>query len=352
MDDLFTMVTQGAGAAAPKEGATGGDSGAAVEKFGDVPRDQFLSALEPATGGRVKSLDDLNGLFQKASEVETWQKKYSELEQSAPKFSASWIEDLNKMVAGGADKGKLNTWWTLSNTDLEAISPVEALVLQAKMTHDGLSDEEARAYVLGNYGIDDGEGNLSLENLPAHKASALKVDALKAKQELGAKRADISGSLAKAAENSAAAHNPVDVVAVREQLRAWTETVVKLPAEIKFSLPANVESGHPEYGFSFNPKPEIIDAARRAVVNTIAQNPAAFPRTEAGEKQVVDLFNHLVMSASRDDFNRAMFLDVYASVMQAQAKANAGRLPQGGASGVKVPDPGKGTVKKNAWEIV
>lgn len=313
---------------------------APVDKYGNVPVAEFVPALEAATG--FKTVDEIKALREQAQQFEAVRQRATELEAkvaSAPKFAATFVEKLNSLVESGADPARLNAWWSLANTDLDKVDPIDLLVMQKQLQNPGMSKEMLHAYVLSEHGI-DADGGVDMATLPPAKAAKLQIEANQAKTALLAEKASIET----VTPANGQAHDPAIAqmreVQVQKATNFWGEFLGGLSASIPFQF-EDAEKGIPKYSFDFTPRAEVVDAARKQVLAAIATDPNMFPFTAEGAAQMKATFDGIVAMASVSDMQRAMFLDVYNSVRAASVARNAAT-----PTGAQAVPPAQGTQAK------
>lgn len=319
--DLISLVM---GAQPTAKGADQAPPEPQVERIGNVPLPDFSFALETATGGAFKSVDDLRAAQQAAQKAAEYQAKVSELEAKAQgtfKPANDFVAKLNDLLASGADASKVENFWRLSNTDLNALAPLDVIVLQKQMENPGLSTSDLRAYVLAEYGLDGDD--VDINALTGAKAAKIQMDANSAKQKLQAERVALERVVPQSADPNAEAMKQVQGQAAAA---FWNDVLVSLPATVKFSY-EDKERGIQPYTFEYNPRPEVVSAARAAVLEDVKARPDQYPKTQEGAQRIKEAVDGLVAIYSREDAQKAMFLDLYAAMQQQAALRNAGPIP-------------------------
>ena len=294
-------------------------------KFGDVPASAFNTALPLATEGLVTRIEDIKSLHEQAQKATALATRISELESTqanAFKPASPFVEKLNSLVASGADSARIAAYWSLANSDLDAMSPLDIISFSTKLEHPTLSDAEVKDYVLAKYGLDGDE--IDINSLPAAKMAQLKIESSQAKAKLETERVRLETITPQmpSDDNSGAMRK----VQGEASATFWNEVLTGIPVQPKFSF-EDSEKGIPKYEFNFNPRPEVLAAARESVLNYVRENPDAYPKTQDGAKAISEAVNTLVMSHSTQDFMRAMFLDMHNSMLQEFATRNAGPIP-------------------------
>lgn len=295
------------------------------EKIGGLPVDQFLPAFEAATG--FKSIDEVKALREQVGEIETWKTKASELEAkigSSPKFANQFVEKLNDIIASGADVAKINAYWQLANADLDTKSPLDILLMQKQMEHHGLAPDALKAYVLSKYGLDSED--IDINSLPAAKAAELQIEAETAKQKLLAERVKLE-TVSAPQQTANVANDEMRRVEAQQSANFWGQFLAAIPAQIPFSYEEDAEKGIPKYDFNFAPKPETVAAVKQQIIAAISENPNLFPKTEEGARQLQGTFNQMLQAQSMQDFQRAMFLDLFNSMRAEFVAKNSGPIP-------------------------
>lgn len=319
--DLISLVM---GSQPTAKGADQAPSEPPVERVGNVPLPDFSSALETATGGAFKSIDDLRAAQQAAQREYEYQAKVSELEakvQGAFKPVNDFVAKLNDLLASGADAQKVENFWRLANTDLNSMTPLDLLVFQKQVENPGLSASDLRAYVLAEYGLDGDD--VDINALPGAKAAKLQIDANAARQKLQAERVALEQVAPKGADPNAEAMRQVQGQAAAA---FWNDVLVALPATVNFKY-EDKERGIPAYTFEYKPKPEVVDAARQAVLQDVMARPDQYPKTQEGAQRIKEAVDGLVAIYSREEAQRAMFLDLWAALNQQAVLKNAGPIP-------------------------
>ncbi len=294
-----------------------------VEKIGNVPITDFMPAFEQATG--FKSIDEVKSLRESIGQLDEYKRKVSELESRpvAPKYASAFVEKLDQLVASGADQSKIGAYWTLATADVDAMEPLDVLVMQKSIANPGISKDSIRAYVLAENGIDGDD--IDLKALPPAKAAMLQIKANEAKAEIAKTRVAFE-----TVQNTAMPSNEAQQMRqVQGQAAAtfWNEVLAQLPVSVKYQQAPDAEKGIGGYEFNFNPRPEVVEASRQAILQAVAQNPDMYPKTKEGASAMHRDFVALVRSNSHEDFMRAMFHDVYNSVRQEFVRKNAGPVP-------------------------
>lgn len=317
--DLISLVLGDAAA----KGAAQQNNEPTVEKIGNVPLTDFLPAFEQATG--FKSVDEVKALREQVGQIEEYKRKVSELEARpvTPKYANAFVEKLDQLIASGADQSKVNAYWTLANANIDAMDPLDVLVMQKSIANPGISADSIRAYVLAENGI-DGE-DIDLKALPPAKAAQLQIKANEAKAEIAKSRTAFETVQSTAIPSNEA--QQMRQVQGQAAATFWNEVLTQLPVAVKYEQSPDPEKGIGGYEFNFNPRPEVVTAARQALLQAVAQNPDMYPKTKEGASAMHRDFVALVRSNSHDDFMRAMFLDVYNSVRAEFVRKNAGPVP-------------------------
>lgn len=307
-----------------------------VPKIGDVPADQFYSALTSATGVEVKSVDEIKSWRENASKAEEYQRRLSELEAAASgtiKPANGFVAKLNDLLANGADAARVSAFWQLSNADIDKMDPLDVIVFQHEIENPGLSKDEVKAFVLNKYGLDL-EG-VDVNSLPAAKSAQLKIESAAAAAKLKAERVALE-----TINPQAPAAPDLEARKVQGQAAAtyWNEVVTALPTAITFEY-EDAEKGVDGYKFEFNPRPEVVARARQIVLDDVRNRPEAYPKNLEGAKAVKDSISSLIQMMSIDDFKRAMFLDIYNDMRQQAFRKTAGSLPPRPQGTVTTPPP-------------
>lgn len=298
---------------------------AAVEKYGDIPVTDFMPAFKAATG--FETIDEVKGLREQIAQAEQWKAKVSELEAkvtSTPGFASPFVEKLNQVVLSGADHAKLNAWWSLANTDLSQKSDFEVVVMQTQLKYPGMTSDKVRAYVLDQLGV-EADGDIDIASLPAHKAARLEIDAVEARKQLAAEKAAIETVSTPQAQVDTATVE-MRKVESQQSVNFWGQFLGAVPAVIPFSI-EDAEKGIPKYDFNFTPKPEVVAEVKNRLLAAIAENPGMFPKNEEGARNLQETFDTMLNAKTKDDFKRAMFMDVYNAMKQEFVAKNAGQIP-------------------------
>ena len=317
--DLVSLVLGDAAA----KGAAPASAEPPVDKIGNVPVTEFMPALEQATG--FKSLDEVKALREQAAALDEYKRKVSELESRpvTPKYASEFVARLDQLVASGADQAKVSAYWTLANANIEAMEPIDILVMQKSLANPGISPDAIRAYVLSENGL-DGE-DVDLKSLPPAKLAQIQIKANEAKGEIAKER--VAFETAQPKPDGSAEANQMRQVQGQAAAPFWGEVLSQLPATINYRQDPDAEKNIQGYEFNFNPRPEVVTAARQAMIQAVAQNPDMYPKTKEGAGAMHRDFLKLVEANSLDDFKRAMFLDMSNSIMQEFVRRNAGPVP-------------------------
>ena len=321
--------------APPASDATPANPPAQTPPAGEDP---FSSKLSQITGGLIKSDQDLQAFLPKIQEYDTLKTKASELEAAAAqsaKFANDWVKGLNDLVASGADQSRITNFVTLSTLNIDQMSPLEAIAKKIGMEHPGMQQSHIDAYLLETYGYagDDEVKTLNESTMPPAMAAKLQMDATAARKFLSEQRVEMS----KVDPSVMQPQKPaVDEQMLRVQAdtaaATWAPVINAHSGVINFEVEASQDEGRPEYKFDFNPRPEVVQQAKEALMGEIRRNPGAYPANEQTAtllKQTLDMYVRL---ASQDDMLRAMFNDVFNSARQMAATKYAGRVPSSATS--------------------
>lgn len=347
--DLFRLVTGEAQPAAqpappaspqdpPVQENTPATPAAPAPPAVDQSFDQQMAArLAEITGDKIKTVDDFATFYNGVQDYDTLKGRVSELE-GAPKvaFANDWVKQVNDLAGSGAGLPEVMQFAKLALTDLDKISPIDAMRMQISMEYPTMEPEHIDAYLAEEYGHfqegDEGGVKVLDESRMAPAAAAkLRMEGQKAKDYIASKRVAFEQKISQAAGASGAGTAPDEglLKVQAEQAKAsWTPTISAANPVVSFEMPADADTGREAYSFSFNPRPEVVQAARQAMLAEIAANPSAYPVNEQTMEAVNKNIEMYVQLASLDDFKRAMFLDIYNGALQTASARYSGGIPK------------------------
>lgn len=276
----------------------------AVEEKQEAKQDEKeedidLSVFDKAFGRKVESKEELNTLFEKADSFEKIKTEYEDIKQKLDEYK-SLAEDKNPLDYFDSEDEYVRYEFLKRNKDklseeatkvLSALSPskvkeldgVEALKIDL-MVNDGMTGEEAEAYLLKRYDIDDFDS----EDLELGVKATIKKDVRNAKASLGKLYEGIE------------IPKRVDLSAAREERKATWESPLKATLEDVKKI--EIADGH-EFIVTDDMKKGYYDETLKALIDTGADySEEAVAKIRQGvEKQIlIDNFDKVLKSYATD----------------------------------------------------
>lgn len=138
------------------------------DKLGNIPRGDIEKVLGEFTGGKVKSLVDLQNLTGLPEKYQQTQKQYEQLEQkykaNENPFASDYVKRLNDMYKSGASESEIEKFQRAQKLDIGKMTPWQKVSESLSLQNPGMSQEQINAYMANKYGVDS-EESLQENNL-------------------------------------------------------------------------------------------------------------------------------------------------------------------------------------------
>ncbi len=290
-----------------------------IPLYGNVPEPDFWNAVPIATGGKVPNRETFQQYLERAErvpELETQLQAANAKLQISP-YANPFVENLNKLVSEGADAGKVRTYVQLATTDVNSMSEYEVLKTSLAFHPAGYNPAEIEALIGEKYGLTP---DTKMEDLTPGQSASIRQAVYNAKAEITAQRTgyETPAQVSQEAAQRQARH--ADVVG------RWEQAVPTFKPDVSFSF-ADDKSGIEPYEFKYNAPADVVNQARSVTMDAIRSNPDAFPPNENGYRAAQQFFNNCVRIGSQEDFQKAMFQDIYAKAMQKATLDKGGPVP-------------------------
>lgn len=315
---------------APMAPAPAGSAPAPEPVFDDT---MIAKALEVASGGAIKTKEDLMGALGARTELPEIQRRLADAEAKANKnpFANEIARAVNDLVLKGANPAELEQFIRVQNMDIKALEPIEAIRQAIRADYPSFDAEMVDAYMASKLGLaayidgDEAKPADKVALFDAHKNAVNRLEALK---------------VAAATPASAA-----DLAATEQAIATKRQALLPVAKAIVASVPAIV-IGEGDSAFNF-PIPAAFSeqAAQQIVERAIADGwPVDDTLADRGKEMFVRMahFVHgpdMIIAAVRHG----------ESVGRAEAlKATAGTIPQPGKT---IPDAKPEPVKTGRASI-
>lgn len=293
-----------------------------VVKFADIELPAFQNALREATGGEISDLDSLHSIRAQIKELPSIQSQLQELRAASAidPFANPLVKKLNEIAKSGAGIHDFETYVRLAKIDPAQMSTFDLLKTKFALDPVGYTSAQIDALIETQYGLADGVKEQDLPAAEQAKLAQAKYDAI---SFLNERKVSYEPT-----QSTAAVIDPNIEIQQQQIVSGWEKNILPaLKAEVPFTLPADTESGRPEYNFAYTPSGEVTKQVNELVMQQIRSNPGAFPLTEDGVAQVRQLHQNLLIMADPASYQKALFLDVYNTMRAVVAEKNAGKLP-------------------------
>jgi hypothetical protein len=182
------------GATGDDNNVSGEDQGIDNNQTGDAdtskPAGTDNASIEPQleiiSGGKIKTLEDLNGLLKQVADFDTVKKDYEDRLAKSAEFADEFEAKRNELKRNGASKEQLVTFEKLNDVaDIKSLDPIEAKVMKLVLI-DGFPEKLARNKVEKDYPLstieDEDEKELMEQELKfSSKPDVEALEALKVK---------------------------------------------------------------------------------------------------------------------------------------------------------------------------
>lgn len=231
---------------------------AVPEKFGEIGRDAFHSALVEATNGQLKDYSSLQEILGLQSKYQSLEQKAAELEQKAGvnPYANDYIKRLNELHQGGATDKEISFFQDMQRLDVDQMSPIDVLRYQIMQKYPNMDKEGVNAY------LEDEVGDW--ESLSAGEKVKIEMRAADARHELSKLKVD-SGK-----PESIRSKEAFDQQQNRT-LNYWQSVEKSIPAIEKYTVGFKTSGGE-DFGYDF-PIPESFrEQLQQARVNILMQS--------------------------------------------------------------------------------
>lgn len=285
--------------------------------YGDVPADIFKNALRAATGGALEDPAAINELLKLR---DRHQETVSELEQFRAKaaikpFASDFVERMNALVEAGTSPDRIQQFVNLSMTEVDKIPPYQALHMATAMQKPHFSPSEVAAFIEDTYGVTP---ETDVNNLPGNIAYKVKDALVAASNYLNQERVALG-------ELKAEQVNLQRQEFTTQAVGAWKEILPSLSPKIAFAVKDDARGI--DYNLDYTIPKEVAAQAHAMTLQTIAQNPEAYPRTQQGLQLVREVYDRWANLLDRENIYKALAFDMHAKAYSEAAAKYGGPIP-------------------------
>ena len=157
--DVVAQITSQQGAPTPASPASPETGSQPNEEGGTDNGVDIYSHLVEATGGRIKSQDDLANLLGRADQFDTLQAEHQRLvaQSKLSPFANDLVKTANDFFKDGGQVEDFYRLLDLKRIDVDSMEPINLVRMKFKFDHPDLSTEEVDALIKKRIGNFEGE---------------------------------------------------------------------------------------------------------------------------------------------------------------------------------------------------
>ena len=271
-------------------------------------------ALFAASGGALNNVTEIGELIRAKQESVELQARLQGLEQN--RFANPLIEKLNELAANGAKADDFATYVRLSHLDLTTLSHADAIRMKLQFDPVGYTPAQIDSIMEEEYGLAPGT---DFESLSPGSQAKLQQARYNAVQDLQTRKVSY--------EPKALVIDPNAELVKQQIIQEQAQSIAQLPAVVPFKMPANPNTGMPEYQFDYVAPNDIVAQVKAAVLEEVKKNPNQYSATPQGKAAAQNLYNFLLANNTQEDRMQKMASDIYAAMAQKIQAKNVGPIP-------------------------
>lgn len=282
----------------------------ADDKIGGIERAQLLGALKEI-GVEVPDIDVLRTRYEAAGQVDSLRTQLQQLEAKSKlsPYHTPLSEAVDRMTREGKTPADIMKFVELSSLEVDKLDPIESIQRHYEMTKPGYTKEQVQALIARDLGFDPNGGE---------ELSALETATLKERQEA-------ANAFLKQQQASASNPEAVQQAQQRQQtaesyLETWNKVIPMLAPNADFKVKIEDQ----EIAFGYKPSSEALEAARKAIAETVAANPLAFPPSKDTAASLQEMMEQVLFIADRPRYLEAMANHYYSVATAEAAKRYSG----------------------------
>ena len=268
----------------------------------EAPQFNVADELSKLSGGKIKSPEDLTSILsqvEKNSELDARIKQYEaenadlKTKATTSPFANPLVAKMNELYAGGASSEQIDAFVKINKVEsIDALQPLEKMSL-ALQIREGLTKEQAEAYVSGSYNLTPIDPENAADVAEANReAIRLQIDSKKEAEFLKTHKVEVSK--VPTDDNSA---NEQRIQQQTEQHVAALKPIAKnIIDSISFKdVVINGKDGEAAIKIDLPISPESKQFMESKVMDVIAQSGLNIPNTEEGIKHITSIAENILV---------------------------------------------------------
>lgn len=282
------------------------------EKYGEVPANQFIAALETFSAGAIKSPADIKALMADRQRVQEYQGKIAEFEaksQVSP-YASPLVQKINELAASGASVAEMQKYLQYQSIDPQALSDADAYRKQMEFKYPMLTNEQITAMIDEQFNPDQvAEGN----PLVTAKFKVAATEARNYLQTLKVQSEQPESMQARMQQEQQLRHIQTE----------WGKVIDKAGNNLKGVFAQKFDDF--EYNYTHQYSPEAINLAKQDALAWASAN--RIPFTQEGLQKVMSVMEQQAAGYDRNNLQQKLAQDLYTKARLASLKQTAGGPP-------------------------
>lgn len=275
--------------------------------------DPFIAGLRTHFGEDA-SLETLKSKLEQANRLPTLEEQVRayEAQKNISPFVNPLAERVNTMLKEGKSVGELADYFQLSAIDVSSLPATDAIRRQYALANPGVDPEIIEGMIERKLGFDPTEPDIELSR--SQKAALYEMET-EAKTFLKSKQISVEPNL------EAVQAQQAEQAQMQRIVSTWEQTVPALEIDTTIKYPLD---GDAEGSFVFQPSPEAVAMARQIMLQTITNNPSAYPPTRETAAKLQENMADFLFTIDRAKIITAVAKDAAAKATEAYMQRVSG----------------------------